>query len=83
MLLKSQWLSDEVKEETRKYLGTNENGKYTPKPMVCSKSSSKMEIYTITGLPQETRKISNKHTNLPPKGIRKKQTKPKVAGGKQ
>ena len=30
------------------------------------------------GLPQETRKISNKQSNQTPKGIRKRRTKPKV-----
>ena len=30
-----------------------------PRPMGCRKSSSKREIYSDTGLPQETRKISN------------------------
>ena len=30
------------------------------------------------GLPQETRKISNKQPNLPSKRIKKEQTKPKV-----
>ena len=48
--------------------------------MVCSKSSSKWEVYSDTGLPQEKRKISNKQPNLPSKGIRKKeQTKPKFS----
>ena len=42
------------------------------KPMGCSKSSSKRKVYSNTGLPQETRKISNKPPNLPSKGIRKR-----------
>ena len=46
----------------------------TPKSMECSKSSSKREVYSNTGLPQETRKISNKQPNLPPKRIRKRRT---------
>ena len=29
-----------------------------PKPMGCSKSSSKREVYSHTSLPQETRKVS-------------------------
>ena len=45
----------------------------------CSKSSSKREVYSNTFLPQETRKIWNKQSNLTPKGTREKeQTKPKV-----
>ena len=35
------------------------------------KNSSRRELYSETG-PQETRKISNKQPNLPPKGIRKR-----------
>ena len=34
------------------------------KPMWCSKSSPKKEVYSNTILPQETRKISNKQPNL-------------------
>ena len=45
--------------------------------MLCSKSSSKREVYSDINLPQETRKISNKQPNLPPKGL-EEQTKPKV-----
>ena len=29
MLLKNQWVNDEIKEEIRKYLETNENGNTT------------------------------------------------------
>ena len=46
-----------------------------PKPMRCSKSCSKMEVYSNTILPQETRKISNKQPNLTPKAIRERRTK--------
>ena len=51
--------------------------KQLPKTIRCSKSSSKREVYSNTGLPQEIRKISNKQTNLPSKGILKR-TKRKV-----
>ena len=37
-----------------------------PKPMGCSKSSSKREVYSYTSLPQEARKISDKQSNLTP-----------------
>ena len=37
-------------------------------------NSSKREVYSDTGLPQETRKISNKQPNLIPKGTRKIRT---------
>ena len=51
--------------------------------MVCSKSSSKREVYTNTVLPQETRKTSNR--NLTPKttGKRTTTTKPKISRRKE
>ena len=45
-----------------------------PKPMGCSKSSSKTEVYSYTSLPQETRKITNKQSNLTTKGTRERRT---------
>ena len=84
MLLKNQWVNDEINEEIRKYLKTNENGNNFPKSMECSKSSFKREVYKNTGLSQEIRKISNKQPQLPYKGIRKRKNKqsPKSAGGR-
>ena len=46
-----------------------------PKPMGCSKSSSKRKVYSNTILPQETRNISNKQPNLTPKAITERKTK--------
>ena len=54
-----------------------------PKSMGHRKSSSKREVYSDTGLPQETRKISKKQPNLPSKGIRKRRTKPNVSRRKE
>ena len=45
-----------------------------PKPMGCSKCSSKREVYSNIILPQETRKISNTQSNLTPKGTRERRT---------
>ena len=55
-----------------------------PKPMGCSKSSSKREVYSNTILPQETRNISNKQPNITPKGTRERRTNktPKLADGR-
>jgi len=44
------------------------------KPMGCSKSSSKREVYTNTILSQEIRKISNKQPNLTPQATRERST---------
>ena len=46
-----------------------------PKPMGCSKSSSKREVYSNTIPPQETRKISNKKSNPTLKTTRERRTK--------
>ena len=46
-----------------------------PKPMGCSKSSSKREVYRSTSLSQETRKISSKQSNLTPKATRERTNK--------
>ena len=43
-----------------------------PKPMGCSKSSSKREVYSYTSLPKETRKILIKQSKLTPKGTRER-----------
>ena len=43
--------------------------------MGCSISSSKKEVYSNAGLPQETRKIPNKQPNLLPKRTRKRTNK--------
>ena len=57
--------------------------------MGCNKSSSKREVYSYTSLLQETRKISNKQSNLTPKGARhlkeleKEKQNPKLAEGKK
>ena len=46
------------------------------KPMGCSKSSSKRDVYNNTILPQETRKTSNRQPNFTPKttGKRRRRT---------
>ena len=45
-----------------------------PKPMGCSKSSSKKEVYSDTILPQETRNNSNKQPKLTTQAIRERRT---------
>ena len=55
-----------------------------PKPMGCSKSSSKREVQSNTVLSVETRKISSKQPKLTPKAIRERRTKkPKVSRRKE
>ena len=65
MLLKTnykknpQCVHEQIKEEIKKYLETNENKHNFPKSMGHSKSSSKKED---TSQPEKTRKISNNLT---------------------
>ena len=52
--------------------------------MGCSKSSSKREVYSNTSLPQDTRKTSNKQSNLHLKELEKEeQIKSKVSTKKE
>ena len=78
MYLNNQWFNkEEIKE-------TNENGITNfLKSMGCSKSSSKREVYSSTGLPQETRKLSNKQSNLTLKELEKEETMNKVSRRKE
>ena len=72
-LLNNQEITEEIKEEIKKIRRDKWQWKHDgPKPMGCSKSSSKREVYSYTSLPQERRKISNKQSNLTPKGTRER-----------
>ena len=52
--------------------------------MGCSKKNSKREVYSHTGVPQETRKISNILTTYHLKELEKEEeTKPKVSRRKE
>ena len=75
MLLKNQWVNEEIKEEIRKYPETNEIGNTTfQNPWDAAKAFWR-EVYSNTGLPKKTRKKSNKQPYLPSKGMRKRRTK--------
>ena len=68
ILLRNQQVTEEIKREIKKFLETNDNeNTTTQKPMGCSKSSSKRDVYSKTILPQETRKPSNRQPNFTPK----------------
>ena len=75
-LLNNQEITEEIKEEVKKYLETNDNENTTIQNLwEAAKNSSKMEVYSNTILSQETRKISNKQSNLTPKETRERRTK--------
>ena len=85
-LLNNQEITEEIKEEIKKNLDTNDNENIVndPKPMGCSQSSTKREVYHNTILPQETRNISNKQLNHTPKANRERRTKtPKFSRRKE
>ena len=84
MLLNNQWITEEIKEEIKKYLETNENKTWQSKPYRMQQSSSMRKVYSNTSLPQETR-ISNKQSDFTPKATKRKKNKqnPKLAEGKK
>ena len=57
----------------------------TQKPMGCSKSSSKRDVYCNTILPQETRKTLNRQPNFTPEATEERGRKkhPKLVEGKK
>ena len=53
MSLNNEWVNNEVKEEVKRYLETNENGNTTTQNLwwnYYSESSSKRDIRSMTGL---------------------------------
>ena len=54
-LLNNQGITEEIKEEIIKYLDTTDQKHETAKPMGHGKNSSKMEVYSNTVFPQETK----------------------------
>ena len=72
MLLNNQQITEEIKKEIKICIETNENeNTATQKPMGHCKSSAKGKVHSNTGIPQETRKKSNKQPNSTPKATRK------------
>ena len=83
MLLNNQWIIENIKEEIKKYLDINENEKLS-KTWDAAEAVLREKFIVYTGLPQETRKISNKqHLTLGLKQLEKEQTKLKVSTTKE
>ena len=71
--LNNQQVTEEIRGEIKKISRNKWQWKHNnSKPMGCSKSSSKREVYWNTILPQETRKISNRQPNFTPKATGKR-----------
>ena len=84
MLLNNECVINEIKEKIKRYLETNENENTTIQNLWDSGKQSKREIHSITGLSQNTRKISNKQFNFTLKELEKEQqTKSNVSIGRK
>ena len=70
ILLNNQWLKEEIKQEIKNYLEGKKTHNFV-KFIGCSKSSSKREVHSHIGIPQEARKFPNKQSNFIPKEILK------------
>ena len=75
MFLNNQQVTEEIKKGNQKISRNKWQRKHdNSKPMGCSKSSSKREVYNNTILPQETRNTSNRQPNFTPKTTGKRRT---------
>ena len=82
-LLNNQEITEEIKEEIRKYLETNYNENAMIQNLWDAVKAVLSEVYSNTSLPQETRKISN-NLSLHLKELEnEEQTKPKVSRRKE
>ena len=78
MFLNNQQVTEEIKREIKKISRNKWQWKHDNwKPMGCSKSGSKREVYCNTIQPQETRKTSDRQPNFTPKTTGKRRTKRK------
>ena len=64
MFLNNQQVTEEIKRNQKISRNKWQWKRDNSKPMGCSKSSSKREVYSNTTLPQETRKTSNRQPNF-------------------
>nr|KAF6477949.1 hypothetical protein HJG59_010841 [Molossus molossus] len=64
MLLNTEWVTEEIKEEIKTSWKPMKIRHNNTKSMGCSESISEIEVHSTTGLPQETRNISNRLSNV-------------------
>ena len=75
-LINNQEITEEIKEEIKNCLETNDSENMTTQKLWdAAKSGSKREVYSDTIQPQERRNITNKQPNLKPQAIRERRTK--------
>ena len=77
MLLNNEWVKDEIREEIKNFLKTNENELTTTQNLWDTAKIVQREVSSNTGLPKEDRNISNKQPN--PTSIRTRRTKTNTA----
>ena len=76
MLLKNQWVNNEIKEEIRKYLKTSENENTTLQNLWdAAKAILRGMFIAIQVFLKKQEKNRNKLTELPPRRIRKRTSK--------
>ena len=83
---KNQEITEESKEEIKKYLETNDNeNMMTQNLWDAAKAVLRGKFIAIQSYFKKQEKISNKQPNLTPKAIRERRTKkpPKLAEGKK
>ena len=75
ILLKNEWVKQEIKEEFKKYMEANENESTTVQKLWdAAKAVVKRGVHSNADLTQEARIISSKQHKLKPKGARKRTT---------
>ena len=75
MFLNNQQVIEKIRRKNQKKKSRNKwQWKHNSKPMGCSKSSPKREIYSNTILPQETRKTWTRQPNFTPTTTGKRRT---------
>ena len=83
MFLNNKQVTEAIKSKIKKCSRNKWQWKHNSKPMGCTKSSSKREVYSNTILPQETRKTSNRQLNFTHKTTGKRRTKNKISRRKK
>ena len=82
MLLNNQQILEEIKQEIKIWIETNDKTLQS-KPMGFSKCSAKRNVYSNTSLPQETRETSNNLTLHIRQLEKEEQKSPKVSRRKE
>ena len=85
MLLNNEWVKNEIREEIKNFLETNENELTTTQNLWDTvKASPETEVHSNTGLPKKHRNTSNTQPNPTPirtRGITTKTTQSKYKEG--